>query len=505
MLLAFSFSNAFFSEMSTRCSGLYLVDQKDGLLKGTGCQTEEKLSVHDWLIKASVGKFHSEGLFQYNHKNKLYAWTLSSENDLQLNQVSIEKNFSNISYGLDLNSVPYYRARVAAHAIDSLIYGEASIAFSNPQLLNIDWNSASNLSIVPHLNANWKDSLYLQTFLLGTKFKSFNAEVGFNYGWSTPDAAERYGYLISDSSRFWGISPKLNYQLHSNTFEIGYTYEYADIYLMGLLREKDNEKRFFFLPIGIDVNHVYARYNRFLFKKDYLTAAILYDKIFLKIPWEKRRFYETFAPNRALTRSIIKTLSFATYTRNFRAGGSGDADAITAEIGYQWNRPLDNVVLKPAISVDFAFGSAQGEIYIQKESQGLLWVDKELDSLGREFKIAGALVNADFAIESSKGNLFAKLGIGQIVPFYFNKTKKRKAKEEEPIKPPPDNGNSGGGTTPPPTNPSQPTTPDDNKDEIPEEPSRTSHHKSLGDYFSDISKYAFTNGFSIQLEVGIRF
>lgn len=266
----------------------------------------------------------------------------------------------------------------------------------------------------------------------------------------------------------------------------------ADMNAFGLLQEKNSVKRFFFLPAGLDINTVKADFQHLFGSNPQTASAFSARAMFLDIKlallWDNRRFYETLAPNRALTSSIIKTLSFSVYNRSFRIYGTAEADVFDAGFGYEWNKKISRFRIKPYIFTDFFYAQADVDLRNRNETSNMHYSEHTTDTLLWEIDVAGSLVNLGVSFETPK-HIFAALNIYQIIPFHFNlETPFHKKKET----PPPDQ----------PIEPDQPL-PDPNQP-IPDQPEQGTSKKGKS-AIKELLSGAFRNGFAINAQIGLRF
>ncbi|MBQ3714556.1 MAG: hypothetical protein II892_03095 [Fibrobacter sp.] len=488
LLLATASYGAWSTQGLADCSGLFLLDQKNQKIQARSCTIKDSTQVKN--ISAMAGYTHVGIDLYKNHigKDDLYSWTIKSENSEDIGYAAVQADFRYLDFRIDVYSFPFFIASTNWYMPDSIVFAGASFGQGEFSFLDFSWVSASNLSVIPNINATFSDKPHYRQFDIGTKIQNHTARFNFLYG-DTDPSTEDAGYIFSDSSHFWAINSNYTYSGTANTASLLYTYLTADVNAFGLLRENNSVKRFFFLPAGIDINMLKADF-RHLFGNNPQTAsafsarAIILD-LKLALLWDDRRFYETLAPNRALTSSIIKTLSFSVYNRSFRIYGTAEAVVLDAGLGYEWNRRIGMFRLKPNIFADFFYAKADIDLRNRTETSNMFYSEHTTDTLIWELGVAGSLVNLGLSLETPK-HFFAAVNIYQVVPFYFNlKTPFHKETPEEEIPPGPDQ---------PPPGPDQPI-PD-----IPEETPPKSR-TTLKSIFSG----AFRNGFAINAQIGLRF
>lgn len=404
------------------CNGLFLLDMKDRRARGYDCLVTDSTRIENWAIRAGYGFFDLDAMWSYEGENEYYTWDFESDNFLNLGFASVQADFKFLSARFDVATLPFAMASVHWHFPDSLVYASAYAGLGRIDSVSMRWESAVDLDIVPVVNGVYGTDFDFLRFDFGMKWRNFLADVGFTYG-DTDPLTDRVGYVFSDSSEFWTLKPALRYKGDRNEFSLDYVYVYADMDLFALLREEKNEKRFFFLPIGLDVNLVSAEYTHYGAphgRGSKATARATYGQIYLNIPWEDRRFYETLAPNRALSSSFLKTLSFSVYTRNFRLYGVGDLRFAHVGGGYEWDLVGGGWHFGPNASLDLLYADANIELKKRTETANVLSAEHFTDTTSWSADFFGALLNIGFGLESPRRRFFAAISISQIIPFCYH-------------------------------------------------------------------------------------
>lgn len=403
---------------------------------------------------------------------------------LTTGHVSLSKDFKFVGIDANVSALPAIGLTSRFHLPDSLLYAKASINAGLIELSGIHWNSDWEEDYVPTIDGNYQSTILTKSLSAGTKLQNHQLQGGFSYGETSPDIKNQWGYAFSDSSDFWETNFRYLYGGSSNKIQLSYAYLYADIRLFGLMRENGDEvseKRFAYLPLGIDANLFQANFQHKFHDGDQLTARAIYGTLEINIPWESRRFYETLAPNRALKNSTLKTLSFSVFQRSFRVYGDIDGKIFDAGLDYQWNLNLSRWHLLPKASLDGFYASYITKLSMRKESSGFFYIKHSTDTWQQEGYIIGTLAGLGIELQSPSKAFFASFGMEQIIPLYFHKEtdSKEKSSQDPSLQPPPET----------------------------DEPTQTEKSKgnTLAKNWDNFSSLVFSNGFVLQIQAGFKF
>lgn len=487
LLLATASYGAWSTQGLADCSGLFLLDQKNQKIQVRSCSVRDSSRVEN--ISVVAGYTHIGFDLYKNHigKDKLYSWTIKSTKSEDIGYAAVQADFRYLDFRIDVYSFPFFIASTNWYMPDSVVFAGASMGQGKFNFLDFSWVSASDMSVIPNIDASFEDKPHYKQFDIGTRWYDHMLRFDFAYGGTDP-STEQSGYVFSDSSYFWVAKTRYTYSGTSNKAALLYSYVTADVNAFGILQEKNSVKRFFFLPAGLDINTFKADFQHLIGSNPQTASTFSARAMFLDIKlallWDSRRFYETLAPNRALTSSIIKTLSFSVYNRSFRIYGTAEADVFDAGFGYEWNKKIGMFRIKPYIFTDFFYAQADVDLRNRNETSNMLYSEHTTDTLLWKIDAAGALANLGVSFETPK-HFFASLNVYQIIPFHFNlETPFHKNEPQEEI--PPDQ---------PQPDPDQPPP------ENPEQSSSEKNKNSLKKLFSG----AFRNGFAINAQVGLRF
>ena len=326
---------------------------------------------------------------------------------------------------------------------------------------------------------------------MGSRVGRHNLQAEYVYGNTKPSVDDRLGYVLSDSSRFWTLGARYAYQGAQDEIQVFYNYVYADLRLFGLIREeyKDygvDEKRFAYLPIGLDVYVAGLNGKREASPAFDFLYRLLYLQVNLVLPWESRRFYETLAPNKAIDNAALQMLSYSVFQRSFRMFGDIDATLVDAGIGLAHETSLGNWSLNPKIFLDVFSATLETSIYMRKETSGIFYFNHVTDLNEQKMSIYGLALSGGFRLNSPKRMFFAEFGVAQLIPLNFEQKKKNSfrlenyaSQEEDPFL----------------------IQPDIQDESVTNERNEFSFTKEI----HNLSELAFKNGFAVTVALGFMF
>lgn len=464
-----------------QCDGLFLLDWKGTKASVKGCSASDSLQASDWAFGASVGQARYHLGYRQDRAQEKYSWNLRLGEQRTTGHISLSKDFRYFGIDANVNALPAVGISSRFHLPDSLLFAKASINKGLLELSGIRWDSDWEQDYVPTIDATYRSTILSKSFSAGTKWHRHRLQGEFYYGETSPDIEDKWGYAFSDSSDYWGTDFRYLYDETHNKVQLSYGYLYADIRLFGLMRENGDEvdeKRFAYLPLGIDANLFQANFQHKFNDGDRFTARAIYGTLEINIPWESRRFYETLAPNRALKSSILKTLSFSVFQRSFRVYGDIDGNVFDAGLGYQWNLNVGQWHLLPGATLDGFYASYTAKLNMRKEKSGFFHIKHSTDTWQQDSYIIGTLAGLGAELQSPTKAFFASFGMEQLIPLHYHKeTGTNKGPVEEP------------------------ETPDTDEDVTTEK----SKGNSLAQNWKDFSSFVFCNGFTLHLQAGFRF
>lgn len=500
LLLSVS-SNAWTNQGLVRCGGLFLLDLPGKEASTKGCEINDSLSVDGWNFDAAYGYASYDFFLRHRGKSKMHSWTLSDRGSSSFGDISVVREYRHLEFEVDVYSLPLFVFSSRWYTLDSLAYAGASFGRGWLEHDGFTWESSSGMDFVPVVNGVFTDQLTFRRLYAGSKFFNGDFRTGLTYGNTEPDMENRTGYVFSDSSRFWAWDARYLLKVGKNSFSLMYSYVNADLHLFGLLREEDDgkidEKRFAYLPLGVDVNLFHAAYGREVGEASLFKLRAAYMTVDVNIPWESRRFYETLAPNRSVSDATLRTLSFVVFQRSFRV--YGDVDSYVADFGVSFSSTcsIGRWRLSPEVSADLFYAESDIHVYLRKEKSGLFYVNQSTDEFKYEASVAGTVIAATGRLESPGYRFFASVGVGQLIPFSYGYEKIED--DAEPETKPPKKGGGGGGKH----SSSHKETPETEKTEKTEKSEKSD--SALMKKMRFVASHAFRNGFAVSAGVGVKF
>ena len=491
---------AWINQGLVRCGGLFLLDLpgKDAGVKG--CVINDSLSAGGWSFDATYGSVSHDFFLRHHGESEMHSWTMSDEGVSSFGGISVVREYRHLELEVDLYSLPLFVVSSRWYTLDSLAY--AGVAFGRASLEHdgFTWKSSSGLDFVPVVDGIFKDQLTFRRLYAGSKSFIGDFRTGLTYGNTVPDMENRTGFVFSDSSRFWEWDARYQVKVGKNKFSLLYGYVDADLRLFGLLREKGedgelDEKRFAYVPLGLDINLFYGAYSRELGKESLLELHAAYLTAEVNIPWESRRFHETLAPNRSVSDAKLRALSFVVFQRSFRV--YGDVDSYVADFGASFSSTcsIGRWRLSPEVSADLFYAESDVHVYLRKEKSGMFYVKQSTDEFKYEASVAGAVIFAASSLESPGGRFFASVGVGQLIPFSYS-YEKIEVDEEPETEPQKKDGGGGGGKH----SSSHKETPEAEKTEKSEKKDNVLMKK-----LRFVASHAFRNGFAVSAGIGVKF
>lgn len=478
------------------CGGLFAVDMDGKTLAAKQCFVSDSLDVRGWRFAAAYGYVSHDFYLRNENESEMHSWTMSDKGSSFVGHALVGREYRHLEFEVDVYTLPFFVFTSRWHTLDSLAYAGVQFGRGTLEHEGFQWKSSMKTDYVPDVDAFFGDQLTFRRLYAGSVLWGNNLRAGLTYGNTVPDMGERQGFVFSDSSRFWETDLTYRAEFGKNRLAFVYGYVDADVHVFGLLREKDedgemDEKRFAYLPLGLDINLFHVAYSR-IFDLSELSLRAVYMTVEVNVPWESRRFYETLAPNRSLTDSKLKMLSMAVFQRSFRI--YGDVDSRIADLGLEWNasRSLGSWHLSPGVSADFFYAESEVLLYLRKEKSGMFYVKQDTDEFRYEASVSGALFGLGGRLESPGGMFFASVDVAQLVPFSM---KFEKIEEEEAVLPPDD---------PSQIVPVDPTLPpvEPPKEVYVEEPKRSHPFMRMMRF---VKSLAFRNGFAVSAGIGVKF
>lgn len=466
-----------------QCDGLFLLDRTSQKILAKVCFARDSMQMGDWAFGASVGKAYYHLDYHRHRAEDKYSWNLKLGEALTTGHISLSRDFKFGGVDAYVNALPAIGVSPRFHLPDSLFYATASINTGLLELSGIHWDSEWQEDYVPIMDGTYRSHFLAKSFSAGSKLQNHLLQGAFTYGETSPAIDDQWGYAFSDSSDYWSTGLRYHYNGSQNKIKLSYTYVYADLRLFGLMRENGeeiNEKRFAYLPLGIDLNLFQASFKHNFDDGDSWNARAIYGSLEVNFPWESRRFYETLAPNRALKSSVLKTLSFSVFQRSFRVYGDIDGQLADAGLDYEWNLGLCRWHLMPKVSLDGFYISYEAKLNMRTESSGFFYISHSTDTWKQEGYVIGMLAWLGIELDSPSKRFFASVAMEQIIPIRIHTEEDSEASATE---------------TPATSNESAETS---------KASTKKSDGSSLAHKWHSISSSAFRNGFALHLQAGFR-
>lgn len=423
-----SLCHAMINEGFIQCDGLFLLHQDARIFDAKMCSLTDSLQIENIRIGADLRHIDLDARWFYLGESALYSWAAYIDNKVDLAHTRVQADYKNIAMAVSISSLPFMSVYVGWNTTDSALYANATLGKGSFELANFKWISASSLSVIPEIKGAWENEFILKRFAVGSKFYNNRVELGTTFFKTKPKKEDRYSYIFTDSSKIWELDFRYEYDTPKNNLSLFYILGFLDFNGFGYLREKsedgDSEKRFFHLPTETALHFAKAEFSHKTGDspkhKDAFLIRMMFGYLGIDFIHDKRRFYETLAPNRALSKSLLTTLSMSVYNRNFILYGDGLSYLATLGPGYRWDVPIKSWSLQPKISADFFY--LYGEAGIQKQivSTSIFGTMKaEQDSIEWNIHIVGALFNGELLLESPKKGFFFTAKASQVLPFYY--------------------------------------------------------------------------------------
>jgi hypothetical protein len=471
-----------------------------------GCGIYDSLDADGWTFDAAYGYASHDFFLRHRGESEMHSWTLSDKGSSSFGEISVAREYRHLQFEVDVYSLPLFVFSSRWYTLDSLAYAGVSLGRGWLEHDSFTWESSSGLDFVPVVNGVFVDQLTFRRLYAGSKFLNGDFRTGLTYGNTVPDMEDRTGYVFSDSSRFWEWDARYLLKVGKNNFSLMYSYVDADLHVFGLLREKEDdgevdEKRFAYVPLGVDVNLFHAAYGREVGEASFLELRATYLTADVNLPWESRRFYETLAPNRSVTDATLRTLSFVVFQRSFRV--YGDVDSYVSDFGVSFSSTcsIGRWRFLPEVSADLFYAESDIHVYLRKEKSGLFYVKQSTDEFKYEASVAGTVIVAAGRLESPGDRFFATVGVGQLIPFSYSYEKIEV--EEEPETEPPKKNSGGGGGKHSSSHKQNPEKEKTEKADKTEDSEKTD--SAIMKKLRFVASHAFRNGFAVSVGVGVKF
>jgi hypothetical protein len=184
--------------------GLFLLDMDGKRFSVWNVHMGDSVQVRDWTFTAGLDYIHYDFFFFNEGPSVEETWTLDSKGSLRIGDVSVSKDFE--FFGLDVNvsSLPSVKVISRFYLPDSLLFASAFISKGLLDFSGLHWKSEWEEDYVPEIDGTFRSIYLMKDFNAGIRLKGHILQGGFLNGADTPSLDDRWGYVFSDSSHFWG-------------------------------------------------------------------------------------------------------------------------------------------------------------------------------------------------------------------------------------------------------------------------------------------------------------
>lgn len=405
-LLAISASAAetYNSKSSVDCGGLFLLHTSDKQFSIRECSERTSLEVKNLTLYGSLAHYSIMG--RYSDK-----WDIKGKNDLKFGSAGFESRFKYTTLGVDVSSLPFIRSKIDIHHPDSLFYIGASLAKADPEIGNIRWISENKRDFVHEISVDWQTHILYKGLSAGSKIGNQQFEIRASLLETDPQNPDKE-YYVRDSVQALILGGNYGITLGNDTLQATYTFADADIYLYGIMHQEESRKRFLYVPLEAQIHIAEAKW-----KRRNLQAHLDFVYVNAEMESNPDRFFETFAPNRALPTSVLKALSFSFLQKNFRVDTDLDAMGLFGGAAYQW--PLGHkFVFTPKVSIDGYYAQGEADIRKKTETKVIISTQSYVEEYTRKLSSFGSVLH--LGSELSFGNLAIEYSLMQLIPFHIS-------------------------------------------------------------------------------------
>ena len=460
------------------CGGLFLLHMSDKQFSAKACSVRDSFEVENFKVNGAF--YHTAIQGRYTDK-----WNIKGLSRSNIVSAGFETHYKFLTLDATVNSLPMVASTLSAHREDSLFRVNAGFAIGSIDLGNISWIPDKSTEMVGTISVDWESHFLYRHLSAESKFKKHYINLSLAHLKTTPHNPDK-NYYIRDSLSAIILGTQYKYDFGSSQLEAGYSFADADMTLYGIYHNEESRKRFMYTPIDATLHLAYAKWDY-----DALKTHLGYAYLSGKLKSNPNRFYETLAPNRALSASVIKGLSFAFLQKAFRIDASLNAFGILGGATYHWT--LGNrYQFEPNVGLDF-FGTS-GDINIDTKTEttkAFGTSNSYYESKVRKLNSVGNILSLGCRMHR-KGtvNISLDYGITQIIPFYIDyRDLNANEKQEEQQSSSTNNGSGGKGS---------------NKGNSKKTEKEVSKDKS-GALKRNASALLFRNGFATHLGVSVKF
>lgn len=458
VLTVAAFALADLSETAlVRARGLFLWDRSDAKAKASEFLISDSVQTKILDVNAFIRKRNVEFFWENG-------WGLNAKLRMIEGGAGIRGNFRNLAVESGVcgnDDWGFGKILTAVSFSDSLIFAGVRLNGGSVGGLRAKWTSESVNGILDTMKLEYRGEFLSKGIFAGSRFQKHSVEISGDYLQTFRAPLESDGYALRDSSKAFWFAGEYGYRFDAGRLSFDFLWLDVDAKLFALRTEDGSVKRFGYLPFRADVVHgggsLELERSRFRLGGTWAHGRLSRDG---------NRFFESLAPNRALKSSLLQTLSFAYFKRDYLLYGT--ADGFLLNVGAARNFPMafGNFRLIPEIAADVFYAQGNLDATIENVSTTLFVRKRSRTFYEGSLYAAGAL--ADVSVELSMEHFFAKIECAQIVPFAVSRRLELRGKSSSAAE----------------------------KDDSPDE-------KSSGSRWG--SSPVFRTGFAVEASAGIRF
>ena len=387
------------------CGGLFLLHQNDEQFSIKSCSIRDSFKVRNFEL---YGAFHHVAV-QGRYTD---SWSVKSLSHINVASAGFESHYKYITLGVHVNTFPMITSNISIHRKDSLFRASASVSRGSIHLAELSWIPDKQTEMVGTIPIDWESHVLYKHLSAESKLGNNYINLSLNKIKTTPHNPEKEHY-IRDSVNVLALSAKYRHDFDMSRLDASYLFANANATLYGIFHSENSRKRFLYAPLEatLHMGHIQWEWEN-------LQARLVSVHLSGKLKSNPNRFYETLAPNRALTPSAIQGLSFAFLQKVFRVDADLNAYGFLGGFSKQWNFKTKYEIV-PNAGLDFY--NASGDIKIKKnvETTKVMGTrDAYNENFHQKLSSFGSIVSLGIGIcKKGRVELSLDYGISQVIPF----------------------------------------------------------------------------------------
>lgn len=398
------------------CGGLFLLDSESAELNAAHCSVGDTVQFGAHSVFADIGYGHASGIWKDG-------WTLSLKRDALQASAGFRSDFKNISLSVIANNEPAIMSSLAFDIADSSFFAGTLFGGGNPTLATVRWESENESDQVHEIEGDWVSDYIRKGFIVGTSFKGNMLQTSFEMFRSTPEK-QKEEYFIKDSSQINIWDSRYRHDFGNSALDVQYLQASAKSEIIGNTYRDGSTKRFMYLPLKALAHYGSIHWGNETYGVD--TRGIL---AYGKLSKNKKRFFETLAPNRLLPASVTQALSFSFLQMNYLV--DADLNIGLATFGGYFNPHFDisgRTRIIPKFGLYGYYTYDDIEIEKTSETTSFIGYNSETEwwfwSLESTGLIASIGISLDNMSQDKSRVLSLEWGASQIVPLKTDIRKK---------------------------------------------------------------------------------